>query len=154
MPSTTPIDPNVSAAQAVSDGTHTLRAQTISGTASALTATPAGATGLTVAQNAGFSTVGGLAVDDAAIPAFGWIVTLLYQRVKHSPKVNQDNDKWIWLLGISLVVLLIYYLLSTHGDWILAVANSIRSAGLTTANAMSNYHTVKPLGWFSSAEEM
>lgn len=148
-----PLDTNVPAAQAVIEGTQSPQAKTLAGTAANLTATPLGATGLTVAQNAGFAGVGGMAIDEPALPAFGWIVTLLFQRVKMFSRVNQDNDKWIWLLGLSFVVVTGYYLLALHGDWILAIANGIRASGMTAANSMSNYHSVKPLGWFSSAVE-
>lgn len=149
---TTPVE--AAAQQAVAAGTHTSPAQTLAGTLQTAAQTTPGALVTTTGHNVAFAGIGNVATDDPGIPAFAWVVTLIVQGAKNSRFINQDRHKWLLIPMLAFVVLVAYFALSSHGDWFTTLANATKNTGLVAANAIANYHTVKPLGWFQSAAEM
>lgn len=149
------LDTQVAAQSAVTESVSNPTAQAVMGTAAGMASTTPGAIGVTVGQNVGFSAVGSAATGTPELPGIAWLVTFLYQGVKHSRFVNQDRDKW-WILPVLalLVGFGLFWLLTPGHDVLLSLAQAIKNAGLAAVNAATNYHTAKPLGIFSSAAEM
>lgn len=136
---------------AVDQPTQTTK--TVVGTLQAAAQTAPGAAGGTVALT-GASTGIGVVSDLPELAGAAWLVTFAFQGIKHHRWVNQDRDKW-WILPAlsALVILGIAYLMG-HGDWWTAAAHAARGCGICGANSALNYHTIKPLGIFSSAADI
>ena len=131
----------------------TATTQTVLGSAAGLGQTRPGALVATTVTT-GASTGIGMAVDLVELPSIAWATCLIFQGAKHISWVHQDHWKW-WILPlIALVVGYGICYLTAHGDVWLAGAKAARGAPLGAYNAMLNYSSVKPLGIFSSAEEM
>lgn len=140
----------VASAQAM----NTSPAQAIGGTVATVAATPAGAAGVTLASNAGFAALGSNITGTPELPAIAWVVTFLFQGIKHISWIDQDKHKWIILPVMALLVGLGLFMLETHGDVWTSAAKAVQNAGLAAVNALTNYHHMKPMGIFDSAEEV
>lgn len=162
MPSTsTPLtqaaanDSQASAQAAVIAATDqpTETTRTVVGTMQAASQTAPGAAGSSLVVT-GASTGIGAVSDLPELSGASWIVTFLFQGIKHHRWINQDRDKW-WILPLlsALVLMGIAYLMA-HGDLWTAAAHAARGCGMCGANSAMNYHTIKPLGIFSSAADI
>lgn len=140
---------------AVEAGTQTPRAQTLAGSLQAAYQTTPGALTTTVTQNAAFAGINNITTNTPEATALSWLVTFWYQGLKHSKHVNQDKAKWIILPLIAIIVgVFAYWAISPDHDFFAALGKAILNAGNTAVNAIANYHSTKPLGWFNSADEM
>jgi hypothetical protein len=151
-----PTTPTEAAGQdAVTAGTQTPRAQTVAGTIQAAYQTTPGALGTTVGQNLAFAGVNNVTTDTPEATALSWLVTFWFQGLKHSKHVNQDHAKWFILPLIAFVVgAFAYWAITPDHDFFRALGKALVNCGNTAVNAIANYHSTKPLGWFSSAAEM
>lgn len=138
---------------AVQSGVQTTAAQTLSGTLQTAASTTPGALVTTTAVT-GASTGVGVIQDIPELPAIAWLTTFAYQWVKHSKHVDQDKDAVIWLLVLSLMFGLILCWLTSHGDLWLTGGKALRACGQAAFNAATNYKMAKPLGIFSSADDL
>lgn len=130
-------------------------AQNIAGTIQAASQTTPGAITTTVAQNGAFAGINAVSTHSPEAVGVSWIVTLWYQGLKHNPRINQDSQKWFWLLLIAFVFgTLTYWALLPDHDIVQALGKAMSNSGITAANAIANYHTAKPLNWFGSAAEV
>lgn len=131
----------------------TTTTKTVVGTLQAASQTAPGAVGTSLAVT-GASTGVGVVSDLPELAGAAWLVTFAFQGIKHHRWVNQDRDKW-WILPVlsALALLGIGYLMA-HGDLWTAAAHAARGCGMCGYNAAMNYHTVKPLGIFSSAADI
>lgn len=131
----------------------TTATKTAVGTLQAASQTAPGATGGTIALTGAATGIGAVS-DLPELSGAAWIVTFLFQGIKHHHLVDQDRDKW-WILPLlsALVILGIAYLIG-HGDWWTAAAHAARGCGLCGANSALNYQTIRPLGVFSSAADI
>lgn len=142
------------AADAVRSGVTSSAAQSIGGSVATVAATPVGAVGTTLAHNGGFSALGNLATDSPEVPGLAWIVTFLYQGIKHHPKIDQNRMQWFLLPALGFLVGVIVFLLVSDGQWGRAVAKGIQNCGIIAANAATNYRTIQPLGILGPAADM
>ena len=145
-------DAQAVANEAVKQGVTTSAAQSVGGTVATVGATPVGATGVTVAQNLGFSAVGNVATNSPEIPGLAWIVTFLFQGVKRVSWINQNTAKWFLLPLFGFLVACAVYWLTNDGNVGLAIARAIQNCGLVAVNAVTNYKTLAPLGVLGPAE--
>lgn len=149
-PNPTPME--AAAQSAVVSGVGSSPAQSIAGTIQAAAQTTPGAIGTTMTTNAGFAGLDAITTHSPEAVGVSWLVTLWFQGLKHNPRINQDSQKWFWLLLIAFVFgAFVYWALAPEHDIITALGKSMANAGTTAANAMANYHTVKPLGWLGAA---
>lgn len=143
------------AAESVATGTHTPQAQTIAGTIQAAYQTTPGALTATVTQNAAFAGINNITTNTPEATALSWLVTFWYQGLKKSKHIDQDETKWILIPLIALIVgVFAYWALIPNHDLTVALGKALVNSGTTAINAMMNYHSTKPLGIFTSAEEM
>lgn len=134
-------------------GTQTAPAQAVSGTIAAVTQTTPGALATTTAHNAAFAGIDNLTTGTPETAALSWLVTFWYQGLKHNPHIHQNNHKWFLLPLMAIIVGFFVFSILAH-DPLIGIARAIQNAGLMAVNAMANYHSAKPLGWFTPAAEM
>lgn len=102
-----------------------------------------------------FAGINNVTTDTPEATALSWLVTFWYQGLKHSRHINQDNAKWLLLPFIAFIVgAFAYWALLPNHDILQALGKALVNSGNTAVNAIANYHSTKPLGWFSSAAEM
>jgi hypothetical protein len=159
MPGPLPPNPTTTVETASQDavmaGVASAPAQTIAGTRQAASQTTPGALGTTVAQNGAFAGINAVNTHSPESVGVSWIVCLWFQGLKHNKHINQDTQKWFWLLLIAFVFgAFTYWALAPDHDIIQALGKAMANSGITAANAIANYHSVKPLNWFGSAAEM
>lgn len=152
-PSSTPIEQ--ASQEAVASGSLTDRAKTIAGSIQAAATTTPGALGTTITHNAAFAGIDNLTTNEPATAALSWLVTFWYQGIKHSPHINQDRAKWFLVPLMAIFVGFFTWWAITPGhDPLMAIGKALENAGVMAANAIANYHSTRPLGWFESAADM
>jgi hypothetical protein len=153
--SSVPIPVETAAREAVISGTQTPRAQTIAGTIQAAAQTTPGALTTTAAQNGAFAGINGMTTGSPETTALSWLVTFWFQGLKASPKINQNQAKWFLLPLLAILIgFFVWWAVSPDHNPLMALGKAVQNAGLMAANAIANYKTTRPLGWFEPAQDV
>lgn len=131
----------------------TQQTRTVVGTLQTAAQTTAGGFGMvTTATGTGLAI--GHYADLPELEPTAWGATLVYQGIKHWRHIDQDHYKWfiLPLLGAIISFGIVYF--ATQGNLWEAASHCMRTCWLSTPQSLANYHLAKPLGWFSSADEI